>query len=469
MSTLKLKNYSLLLVLIIPFLTLSCKKSSTGPDNEQGPYFNVNQWMNVNMDFYYFWNDEVPEEVDGTILPQTYFNSMLNSEDEFSFMSDDAEALLNDLQGSSFSAGFSAAFGAFSGTDDIFIIVEYVYPGTPADEAGFKRGDIILAINGQRLNRDNYVDLYYQESDATYLLGAYDAESDAISETDSTVMVSKSQLVLNPVVHTSVIEKGNSKIGYMFYAKFLNGANDSFIEVVDQTLEDFQSQGVNELIIDLRYNGGGTIASAVNIANSIAPVSTTANEDIFVKYQYNSALHNKLLEEEGADSPNLVLRFSEDPVNLGLDRVFFLTTSGSASASELLINGLAPYMDVVTVGTPTFGKFYGSFVLTGQSVTPSHSYAIVPVVLKYANANGVTDFRDGLAPDYEVQEDIVQAVALGDTTDPMIGKVLEIVTGDQTAKTVRRTLPYRLLDDPVELKKGNIFKVKKPRSKPSKF
>lgn len=414
--------------------------------------------MHENMELYYFWNERVPEEPNGSVPTDDFFLSMLEPGDEFSYYSDDAQSLMQELNGSSFTAGFSPSFGRFANTDNVFIVVEFSYPNSPAKNAGIERGDFILEINGEQMTTTNYLDLYYDESPVTtYKLAEYDAEQNTLVETE-TVEVTKSDLDLDPVVYSSIIEDNGTQIGYLFYARFLTGNNDQFITSVDNVLSDFKSAGVDELVIDLRYNPGGRVSAATNMANAIAPTSVTANEEIFVQYEYNENLENFYIENQGLDSPNLVARFSDDPNNLNLDRVYFLTTSSSASASELLINGLTPYMDVISIGTPTFGKFYGSYVLTGENANPPNNYALVPVTLKYSNANGFSDFREGLAPDHVIEENITDFKAIGDTTDVMLAKAIQLITGGQEppAKTIS-PLMIEKLKDPIRLKQGNIL------------
>ncbi len=214
----------------------------------------------------------------------------------------------------------------------------------------------------------------------------------------------------------------------------------------------------------MRYNPGGRVSAAKNLANSIAPQSVVDNEEVFVSYEYNETLESYYIENEGMDSPNLVSRFSSDPVNLNLNRVYFLTTSSSASASELLINGLTPHMEVISIGTPTYGKFYGSYVLTGLNLKVNpHNYAIVPVTLKYANADGFSDFRNGLTPEYEVEEDFRNPYPIGDENDPLLAQALSLITGETMPPAkVYPPLDIEKLPDAKRLRTGNIFFEARP-------
>lgn len=444
------------LLTVTVVLIISCKNNPS--NSNSGEYAVLNEWIRGQMNLYYFWDEIVPEKAPGDIEPEDFFDSILETEDVFSFISDDAVELLADLNGSSFTSGISPGFGRFSESNDVFIVVEFVYPNTPAAEAGIERGDIIITINSESLNTENYLDLFYSESASTLGLGVYDSSQNTIITSDEIIVVGKAQLGLDPVVVTNIYEYDNHKIGYVFYAAFVDGETDQFIVSLNNTLTDFKNAGVTELIVDLRYNPGGKISASKVFANALAPISNTQNEDVFVSFQYNEGLQEFYSTEQGPDSPNLISRFSEGPVNLGLERVYFLTTNGSASASELLINGLEPYMDVYSIGENTFGKFYGAFVLTGANANPPNNYAIAPVTLKYLNALGVTDFRDGLEPDFPAQENIFEPFSLGDVEDPLLSVAIEhIRNGVVVAKVKEEPLPYTLLEDPIRLKKGNIL------------
>ena len=134
-------------------------------------------------------------------------------------------------------------------------------------------------------------------------------------------------------------------------------------------------------------------------------------------------------EEDGTDSEQLRIRLPNSDLNLDLSRVYFLTTGGSASASESLMVGLYPYMDVVQIGTTTYGKCYGSILVDDWNEPKRHDWAMRPIVIKYSNADGFTDFVDGIDPDYEVQDNLLYAKPFGSLEDPLLAKALEDITG----------------------------------------
>lgn len=454
------------ITLAVAFIfALSCKETpsvSTQLSEEQL----INNWIREQMDIYYFWEDLVPKTAPENMEAEAFFKSMLDASDIFSFITNDSESLTSELNGVSYEAGYSPTFGRFNGSNDVFIIVEFVYPDTPAEAAGIERGDLILGINGETLTISNYLTLYYSEGPSTLSMGSYvfneETQKGSISQSDEVITVEKAVLELDPVVYTNTYEYGADKIGYLFYSGFLNGESDQFIESVNNAFINFKNEGITDLVIDLRYNPGGRVTAAVNMANAIVPQTNAKNNDVFVSYVYNSFIQNYYTEREGPNSENLFLRFNNSDFTFGLDRVYFLTSNSSASASELIINGLDPYMDVYSIGENTFGKYYGSFVILGESATPPNNYAIVPVVFKYANALGVTDFVDGLAPDFSAEENIFQPYPIGDVNDPLFSVAIEHITkGAVITKPVNRKIPsFERLPDPIRQRNAEVLFIK---------
>ena len=410
-----------------------CSDDPTGVGSE---YLEVNSWIQNQMSNYYYWNFVIPRMAPGNLPPEQFFEEILYTTDEFSYMTDDAENLLNELSGSQYSSGFSPAILSFSDQDQLFMVVKYVYPDSPAQLAGLERGDIILSVNGQTLNSANYQELLQINGTVTYGLGSYSLDEETqqanITDLDSVISVRKEILQLDPVITTKVIETGGKRIGYLFYAQFIDGTANLFINGLNERLAELKAQQIDELVIDLRYNPGGRITAASQFANALVPLETVQNKDIFVEFEYNSLLENFYQSTDEVDSENLFLRFQEGPVSMGLERIYVLTTNQTASASELLIHGLKPYMEVITVGSNTLGKYYGSFVITGTFQSPPVYYAILPVTLKYLNANQESDFIDGLEAQVGASENILSPKPLGDPTDPL----LEAAISDMMGETV---------------------------------
>jgi carboxyl-terminal processing protease len=141
-----------------------------------------------------------------------------------------------------------------------------------------------------------------------------------------------------------------------------------------------------------------------------------------------------------------------------LSRAVFLTGYGSASASELLINGLDPYMDIIQIGEPTVGKFYGSMVMTDENEPPSHTYAMMPLIMKYENADGFSDFVDGLVPDYLIEDDLFDAKPFGSLDDPILSAAVRFLNNEEMPARVKPVVaPYIKLHDLDRLRRGNIL------------
>ena len=140
------------------------------------------------------------------------------------------------------------------------------------------------------------------------------------------------------------------------------------------------------------------------------------------------------------NSSQLVIRLPQSDYNLNLSKVYFLTSRTTASASESLMVGLYPYTDVIQIGTTTYGKCYGSITIDDWEDPKRHNWAMQPLVLKYSNADGYTDFVNGILPDYVVADNLLYAEPFGSYRDPLLAKALEEITGvaPVTKKTVKQ-------------------------------
>jgi carboxyl-terminal processing protease len=216
----------------------------------------------------------------------------------------------------------------------------------------------------------------------------------------------------NTIQAAKVFDEGTKKIGYFVFTDFLG---DDTAANLENVFNDFKTKGVNELIVDLRYNGGGYVSLAQQLSNLIAPL--TANGKVMFTYQYNDKL-SKLNTTTNFKSSN----------KLGLIKVVFITTKNSASASELVINALKPHMEVKIVGSASHGK------PVGFPVIPVMSYVVAPVAFKTINSAGEADYYDGFKPDFPEADDLTKN--FGDPTELCLKVALEYL---KTGKVIVNT------------------------------
>lgn len=461
----KFLPHLLLSTLIV--IAFSCKKDDPDPDPEPEPTENeiIIEWVWDVMTDVYYWAEEVDrslyptEETD----PEVFFESLLNEKDRFSWIVDDYQELVNSFNNITLSNGISPYFIRLIDTEDVVVAVEYVAHGSPADSAGILRGEIITDINGKALDIYNYANLFYGEE---VTLSFADYNSGTITPNGKEVSLTARVIEENPVNHHEIIEYEGAEVGYIAYTGFSGGEGEKWVDSLDLIFADFKSKGITELIMDIRYNPGGYAYVANHIATMMAPADIIAGDNIFVRYEWNDAYQQYFVQEKGEESEFLVMLFEEAPAyNLNLSDAYFLTGWHSASASELIIIGLQPYMNITQIGENTYGKFYGSFTIPDTEDPPRHTWAMQPLVFKYTSSNGYTGTVDGLVPDIYVEENPLAMKPFGDITDPTIAAALEQITGVSpiAKKSFARPFDMTLLPDPVRnakmrttLRSGNL-------------
>lgn len=391
-----------------------------------------------------------------------------NAVDRFSWFIEDYEVQNQAFQGIKTRFGFtSKMINLNDGTNKVVILVAMVEPDSPAGEAQMKRGDLISAINGTVLTTSNYSSTYAQLSNETVTLSFVDEqEGEFIPLEDKTM--TRALVAANPVYLTKVFDNiGGKKVGYLVYNQFSGSYNDE----LNDAFAVFNAEGVQEFVLDLRYNGGGSVLSSALLASMIY---RTAGTGVFAELKFNGK-HSK---EDGTykfENRNSIYNTEgkyqgDEPLNRlnSVNRLYVLTSGGTASASEMVINGLRPYMSSVKlIGSTTYGKNVGSITLydspkndyTSESrANPSHKYAMQPIVFQIYNKNGESDYIQGFSPDIEVNEYNYwnNLLPLGDRNEALLKAALDDISGvvskqelskaQLQAKLIELTLPEEKFD-----------------------
>ena len=402
----------------------------------------VNDWVLENMEFWYLWSNEIPGAPDKNQSPDDFFQSLLSDDDRFSWIQENYQDLLNSLQGISKEAGFEYVLYKEDNTNNVIAQILYIKPSSPAENAGLKRGDAISHVNGQQLNTSNYQSVLASLSGPNYsitykpLLVDNETFDEAKTVSLSTVVYTE-----NPNYLSKVIEVNGKKIGYYVYNFFASGTDSQagvYDAEMDNIFEGFKAKGITDLVLDLRFNSGGSEVSANNLASLIAP---DAGDKLFFRREYNPRVEDEILSDPNAGASFLQSRLHEKTQNIGSQlsgRVYILTGSRTASASELIINGLNPYMDVFLIGDVTYGKNVGSISLYDED-DPRNSWGMQPIVVKVYNSLNQSDYSNGFAPDIENKDNKLFIYPLGDTREELLSQALEQITGVPT--TGRKAFP----------------------------
>lgn len=369
---------------------------------------------NVMTDLY-LWSESVPD-VDPTTFssPEAYLAAVRYQplDSHYSYIESRAasEAFYSDSQFIGF--GFSSSLEATA------IRVSQVFPGSPAEDAGLLRGDRIVAVDGRGI----------AEFIAAGLIGGVFGPSTEgvardISFTRDGVRQSarlvKRAVTIPTVSHTRVFQVGSRTVGYLFFRNFVQPS----FAALDEAFTSLQAQGANELILDLRYNGGGMVTVAQHLAGLIGGARTTGQ--LLGTYAHNP--RNAFRDED--------IRIGAHANALGLDRLIVIATGSSASASELIVNGLRPFIPVEIIGDRTYGKPVGQYAI------PFCDKMLAPVSFSIRNARGEGDYYQGLAPTCTAADDLDHQ--LGDARESSLAEAIGYIstgrcTSAPTAVPLRR-------------------------------
>lgn len=415
-------------------LVLSLVIVSGCNEEEEHPNEHVNNWIEVNMDFWYYWNTTLPSNPDKTLAPDDFFESLLNEDDRFSWIQDNYQELLNSLQGVNQEAGYELAlFLESEGSTNLIAQIVYIKPSSPAEVAGLKRGDIISHINSQQLNTENYKTLLAATSEVhTITYRALDLANETFlpAENKSLTPVAYAE---NPNFLSKIFVHDDRKIGYYVYNLFSTGpvqGSTTYNTEMDNIFAGFKSAGITDLIIDLRFNSGGAESATVNLASLVA--KGIDNTKVFAIREYNARVESEIKKDPDLGAGFLDVEFITRPQNIGNqltnNRVYILTGTRTASASELLINGLRPYMDVFLIGSTTVGKNVGSISLFDEDDT-RNTWGMQPIVTKSFNSLKQSDYSNGFTPQIALPDNNLLVYPLGDERELLLNRALQEITG----------------------------------------
>ncbi|MEM6515368.1 MAG: S41 family peptidase [Bacteroidota bacterium] len=406
----------------------------------------INDFVWKAMNAGYLYKDEIPDLANNRFSSNEEYAAYLNSlntpeaifesliferevTDRFSAIIPDYIAFEQAQQGTTLNNGLEFIFFFEPGSNtEVYGVIRLVLNNSVADNLGLQRGQIFDAIDGVQLTENNLGQLLNQ---TTYTLnfanyndnGTDTLNDDFIESTTQQISLTAEVYTENPVHLTEIIPVNGENVGYLVY----NGFNRNFNVELNNAFGEFAANNVQHLVLDLRYNPGGSVDTARLLGSM---VTGQFNGEVYSKLVYNSDLSSENVNFE------FVNNFDGNTINsLNLNKIYVLTTRRSASASELVINSLDAYIDVIQIGENTVGKtqasvtLYDSPTLAPEDINPNHTYALQPLVANSINVNDVAVPGVGLTPDIFRTEVGRDFGTLGDVNELLLSAALTDIGG----------------------------------------
>lgn len=422
----------------------------------------VNHWIEETMRSNYLWNEELPDKstLNFSADPEVFFRGLLSDKDgkEINgthqyFSTLEPASSTKSIADPQNSYGFDFAVTRLqtkAGEEYNIAVVIYVLPQSPAAEAGLRRGDWILGVNGELGSIQDYASLR-SGGKTTLYIAAYDTEKQVFKEARRLQLAASRAVEDTPFLKDSVYQVGGKKVGYLMYNHFSSDPEGykgtGYNEQMTALFARFKQQGVQEFILDLRYNGGGLLSCAQLLTSFLAPQSALGS--VFCQEEYNAQNRSK-------NTSVKLLRTTEVLAgNLNLSRIYILTGASTASSSELVINGLIPYLgreNIRLIGRTTLGKTVGMTIYDQSS---KYGWILMPITFRSYNADGDADYADGFAPDVEINEYATTLGDFGEPEDPLFAAAMQEISGWRSSSS-RATLPF-LLRDPSDRKRPALL------------
>ena len=440
----------LLLACILPMFA-SCDLGTDVDNSEEQMYTTrkyVNQFAFNVMKMYYLWTAEISDKMEGwmsnvdpiqKVLEVRYKDASGKDIDRWTQMTDDYQSFVRSIDNESLTYGYEfILYYASEKKDYLAAVVTLVYADTPADKAGLKRGDVIQEVDGSPIPSANYQDfvknkLLYSTS---CTIGLHDGR---------TVRLSAVDMYCDPIHTVKAFDCGGKKVGYLHFTAFTMPACEDLVKACNS----LKAQNISELILDLRYNGGGYVQTEDVLASMLAPEEIVTSGTVFMTEIYNSILTAAWDESERVTHFGNIFKVGDKTIdtsesNLGLTKLYVIMTGGSASASEAVVCGLKPFMDLEIVGQQSYGKYCSGVVIEGANwyetykdamtageVKNGKKYAanwgIYVMIGRYADKDGNTPcMPDGFAPDFYVADNPMDGYQLGDPNETMLKAALTL-------------------------------------------
>lgn len=415
-----MKSFLKLQYIAIAVFLISC----TNNNDESAPVFPegstefVNLWVQDSMKRYYYWADEMPAKPDYQLPVKDFFKSLLSPKDRFSFM-------VNTEDSSSYPRSIRNMYG-FDYTivqlanNEVVTVVKLVLQNSPAFNAGLERGMIITKVNGKVMTAANAEAMASSIKDQTVVELTVGKWQNGSVTDEKNITVYYGFSFEQPVL-SKVFEKNGKKVGYMYIYDFPDGMTQTLY----QKFGELKAAGVKELILDLRYNYGGSVSSAAALCSLIPSGLSSGSPFIIFKGNKNGGEVKRTFAQQIAYDPK-ALDFTTLRANaLGLQKVFILTSNSTASAAEIVVNNLKPYMQVIQIGDTTLGKDMAGFVVEDKRKPRKISWQIHPVIYKVFNASGAGEYSSGISPQSNVNEFTgLPLLPLGDPNETLISSAL---------------------------------------------
>jgi C-terminal processing protease CtpA/Prc len=343
-----------------------------------------NQTVLATLRDWYYWYQQIPAlSASSYASPEALLDAARYRPLDTSFSYISSAASSTAYYGESQYLGFGFSMKFATGYE---LRVIDVFPGSPAAEAGFDRGTEIRTLNGRSIQT------VYESGEWNTIWGgeepgyALDVGFTTREGSVQTARLEKRVVTIPTVPYINIYDVGPRKAGYVVFKNFVEPS----YAALDLAFATVQASGATELILDLRYNGGGLVAVAQHLAGLIGGDRTSG--EVFAQYVHNSK----------QSARNSAIRFPRPAAAMSLSRLIVITTKGSASASELLINALRPFLPVVVIGENTYGKPVGQY---GFRFCDKMLW---PVSFSIQNARGEGDYFGGFSPDCAAADDFTK-------------------------------------------------------------